>query len=185
MCSQCWRPEWAPMKTRWRSSRERMQVSCLNHYWKSKCCYQHQTDCSVTMLCDWKAVCQWGKYFTNKRRSYISQRLHISDVFNMHIFHIYTDWPRVAFSVGLTDAGSVGPFDTEIALKFSKVFTNISQAYNPTTGIQLFYIQFSVLMWGEVLTPHWFSPLMQVSSQPQSEEPTTSDSAGGTCVVQI
>ncbi|XP_071775585.1 uncharacterized protein LOC139927364 [Centroberyx gerrardi] len=45
------------------------------------------------------------------------------------------DRPKVAFSVGLTDAGQVGPFNTDITLKFSKVFTNIGQAYNPTTGI--------------------------------------------------
>ncbi|XP_071341507.1 cerebellin-4-like [Trachinotus anak] len=43
--------------------------------------------------------------------------------------------PKVAFSVGLTDAGPVGPFNTEITLKFVKIFTNIGQAYNPTTGI--------------------------------------------------
>ncbi|XP_038582543.1 uncharacterized protein LOC119908759 isoform X2 [Micropterus salmoides] len=45
------------------------------------------------------------------------------------------DRPKVAFSVGLTDAGQVGPFNTDITLKFSKVFTNIGQAYSPTTGI--------------------------------------------------
>ncbi|XP_034069198.1 complement C1q-like protein 2 [Gymnodraco acuticeps] len=45
------------------------------------------------------------------------------------------DRPQVAFSTGLTDAGSVGPFTTDITLKFSKVFTNIGQAYSPTTGI--------------------------------------------------
>ncbi|XP_044196391.1 uncharacterized protein LOC122973008 [Thunnus albacares] len=43
--------------------------------------------------------------------------------------------PKVAFSVGLTDAGEVGPFNTEITLKFSKIFTNIGQAYSPTTGV--------------------------------------------------
>ncbi|XP_033964945.1 complement C1q-like protein 2 [Pseudochaenichthys georgianus] len=45
------------------------------------------------------------------------------------------DRAQVAFSAGLTDAGSVGPFKTDITLKFSKVFTNIGQAYSPTTGI--------------------------------------------------
>eukprot|EP00064_Thunnus_orientalis_P023556 superscaffoldBa00009020_g23803 len=43
--------------------------------------------------------------------------------------------PKVAFSVGLTDAGAVGPFTSDIILKFSKIFTNIGQAYSPTTGV--------------------------------------------------
>ncbi|KAI4785170.1 hypothetical protein KUCAC02_037921, partial [Chaenocephalus aceratus] len=43
------------------------------------------------------------------------------------------DRPQVAFSAGLNDARAVGPFTTDITLKFSKVFTNIGQAYNPTT----------------------------------------------------
>ncbi|XP_067449832.1 uncharacterized protein [Thunnus thynnus] len=43
--------------------------------------------------------------------------------------------PKVAFSVGLTDAGNVGPFSNDITLKFSKIFTNIGQAYNPSTGV--------------------------------------------------
>eukprot|EP00064_Thunnus_orientalis_P022442 superscaffoldBa00007550_g22638 len=44
--------------------------------------------------------------------------------------------PKVAFSVGLTDAGAVGPFTTDITLKFSKIFTNIGQAYNPSTVLE-------------------------------------------------
>ncbi|XP_062273497.1 adiponectin-like [Scomber scombrus] len=44
------------------------------------------------------------------------------------------DRPKVAFSLGLTDAGQVGHFTTAITLKFSKVFTNFGQAYSPTTG---------------------------------------------------
>ncbi|XP_044207436.1 uncharacterized protein LOC122982314 [Thunnus albacares] len=43
--------------------------------------------------------------------------------------------PKVAFSVGLTDAGQVGPFSADITLKFSKIFTNIGEAYNPSTGV--------------------------------------------------
>ncbi|XP_053185535.1 complement C1q-like protein 2 [Scomber japonicus] len=45
------------------------------------------------------------------------------------------DRPKVAFSLGLTDAGQIGPFNTDITLKFSKVITNFGQVYSPTTGL--------------------------------------------------
>ncbi|XP_053186852.1 heavy metal-binding protein HIP-like [Scomber japonicus] len=45
------------------------------------------------------------------------------------------DRPKVAFSLGLTDDGDIGPFNTDITLKFSKVFTNFGQVYSPTTGV--------------------------------------------------
>ncbi|XP_038563486.1 heavy metal-binding protein HIP-like isoform X2 [Micropterus salmoides] len=42
--------------------------------------------------------------------------------------------PKVAFYSALTDAGNVGPYKTDITLKYSKVFTNTGDAYNPATG---------------------------------------------------
>uniref|UniRef100_A0A671WW17 Cerebellin 17 n=1 Tax=Sparus aurata TaxID=8175 RepID=A0A671WW17_SPAAU len=42
--------------------------------------------------------------------------------------------PKVAFYTALTDAGNLGPYNTDITLKYSKVFTNIGNAYNPSTG---------------------------------------------------
>uniref|UniRef100_A0A3B4ZD64 C1q domain-containing protein n=1 Tax=Stegastes partitus TaxID=144197 RepID=A0A3B4ZD64_9TELE len=42
---------------------------------------------------------------------------------------------KVAFSAGLTDSGSVGPFDEETTLIFSKTITNIGRAYDQTAGV--------------------------------------------------
>ncbi|XP_045894764.1 complement C1q-like protein 2 [Micropterus dolomieu] len=45
-----------------------------------------------------------------------------------------TEKPKVAFYTALTDAGYVGPYNTVTTLRYSKVFTNIGNAYNPATG---------------------------------------------------
>nr|XP_040036733.1 major antigen-like isoform X6 [Gasterosteus aculeatus aculeatus] len=42
--------------------------------------------------------------------------------------------PKVAFYTALTDAGQVGPYNADVTLKYSKVFTNIGNAYSPSTG---------------------------------------------------
>uniref|UniRef100_A0A3B5B4S2 C1q domain-containing protein n=1 Tax=Stegastes partitus TaxID=144197 RepID=A0A3B5B4S2_9TELE len=44
-----------------------------------------------------------------------------------------TERPKVVFSLGLSSAG-LGPFNTEVTIKFSKVFYNFGEAYNPFSG---------------------------------------------------
>lgn len=40
----------------------------------------------------------------------------------------------MAFYTALTSAGHVGPYNTDITLTYTKVFTNTDNAYNPATG---------------------------------------------------
>ena len=47
---------------------------------------------------------------------------------------VLTDQAKVAFSVGLTNDGYVGPFSSQTTLVYKKVFTNIGSAYDTTTG---------------------------------------------------
>ena len=46
-----------------------------------------------------------------------------------------TEQPKVAFSVALTDSGFMGPVSVDTNLVYTKVITNVGQAYDPITGI--------------------------------------------------
>ncbi|KAJ8363056.1 hypothetical protein SKAU_G00118870 [Synaphobranchus kaupii] len=45
--------------------------------------------------------------------------------------------PKVAFSVALRESGSgnIGPFQTDTVIQYKKIFANIGNFYNPSTGI--------------------------------------------------
>ncbi|KAI9519610.1 hypothetical protein NQZ68_026815 [Dissostichus eleginoides] len=72
---------------------------------------------------------------TENKSTAFEARMSSSEKEVLEIQTVNADRPQVAFSAGLTDAGLVGAFNIAITLKFSKVFTNIGRAYNPTTGI--------------------------------------------------
>ncbi|XP_030285688.1 complement C1q-like protein 4 [Sparus aurata] len=42
---------------------------------------------------------------------------------------------KVAFSAMIEKGGAYGPFNTDVTLAFNKVFTNIGDAYNSSTGV--------------------------------------------------
>ena len=47
---------------------------------------------------------------------------------------IHVENPKKAFSFGLTDTGKIGPFSTDLTLKFNKGLSNIGQTYNVHSG---------------------------------------------------
>ena len=85
----------------------------------------------------------------------------------------------MAFSTALTNAGTLGPYNTDITLKYSKVLTNVGNAYNPVTGR---YTSGPLSSHGHnnlhdtVVTIPILTLTLQVYSQHQSKGSTTSSS---------
>ncbi|XP_030286444.1 complement C1q-like protein 4 [Sparus aurata] len=42
---------------------------------------------------------------------------------------------KVAFSASMNKGGAYGPFNTDVTLGYNKVYTNIGDAYNSSTGV--------------------------------------------------
>uniref|UniRef100_A0A667YUZ1 C1q domain-containing protein n=1 Tax=Myripristis murdjan TaxID=586833 RepID=A0A667YUZ1_9TELE len=67
--------------------------------------------------------------------SALQSRLNASESQVDELRRKHTDDLKVAFSAGLTDSGSVGPFDDEVTLVFSKIISNVGQAFNQSSGV--------------------------------------------------
>uniref|UniRef100_A0A8C7HCQ1 Myosin-7B n=1 Tax=Oncorhynchus kisutch TaxID=8019 RepID=A0A8C7HCQ1_ONCKI len=67
-----------------------------------------------------------------KENAALEARLSVAE---SQVEELRLDRRQVAFSVGLTDSGYVGPFQTEITLVYEKIFTNIGNGYDTNSGM--------------------------------------------------
>ncbi|KAL2080878.1 hypothetical protein ACEWY4_022731 [Coilia grayii] len=76
--------------------------------------------------------------------------------------------PKVAFSAGLTNSGFIESGNTELNLVFSRIITNVGQAYSSTTGFftapvrGVYYFRFTVM---EVLSSRYMEIQMFKNGQ--------------------
>ncbi|XP_063070667.1 heavy metal-binding protein HIP-like [Engraulis encrasicolus] len=72
--------------------------------------------------------------------------------------------PKVAFSAGLTDSGSIVAGNTDLNLVFTKTITNVGQAYSSTTGFftapvrGVYYFRFTVM---DLMASHYMNIRMR------------------------
>ncbi|KAL2080968.1 hypothetical protein ACEWY4_022821 [Coilia grayii] len=81
----------------------------------------------------------------------VKTRLAVTEMEVQNLEKKITETPKVAFSAGLTNSGYIQSGNTELNLVFTKVITNVGQAYSSTTGFftapvrGVYYFRFTVM----------------------------------------
>ncbi|XP_041923771.1 complement C1q-like protein 2 [Alosa sapidissima] len=88
---------------------------------------------------------------TNTALAAVKTRLATTETEVVNLEKEISKKPKVAFSAGLTNSGLVKAGSSELSLVFTKIITNIGQAYSSTTGFfttpvkGVYYFRFTVL----------------------------------------
>lgn len=70
---------------------------------------------------------------------------------------LISDIPKVAFSAGSGYNGNYGPFNMDVIMVFSRVITNIGNAYSPNTGTSIWTYGFGAFIYCPFVKMHCVS----------------------------
>ncbi|XP_063056402.1 collagen alpha-1(X) chain-like [Engraulis encrasicolus] len=117
---------------------------------------EHMKKDTAAQLTDMTA----GLIYLTKEHATLETRLVASETGVDNLEREIKDVPKVAFSAGLTDSGLIQSGSMDLNLVFSKVITNVGQAYSSTSGFftapvkGVYYFRFTVM---DNLTSRWMA----------------------------